>query len=228
MALSPAQLAALRQGHAQGKICVEIDATSPLRYCTCQNPVQVGSDWYYPRWMRGSQFDLTSPGASRTVIEIDDRDKVIETAWYLDRFSGDDVSVHILLRTPPDESWTTASSFVWKCEKGACKGGVVFVLSLFAAMGSKQRYGLTVGNSSIFPWAPQPGTQFTFGGNTTVASPPSTTNPYAELYGTPSGTYWSLIDPTGIMAYEAGLDRPYWVSEANWAALGGENVVVMA
>jgi hypothetical protein len=226
MALSVAQIAALRSQNAEGKLCVEIDASSPLRYCSGENPAQVGSDWYMPRWMRGSNFDMTSPLKAKTSIEIDDRDKTIETAWLSERFSGFDVSIHILLRTPPEREWITASSLTWKCETGSCRGGMTFVLNLSAASGYRQRYGLTLGNSSLFPWAPPEGTKFTFGSNVATVSGAQIENPYAALYGTSSSAYWSVIDPYGLKAYNAGLDRPYWVSQSSWDQIGQPQVVI--
>jgi hypothetical protein len=216
MALTDAQLTALRLGHATGKLCLEIDCASPLRYCTGQNAVEIDSDWYYPRWMKGRNIDLTNPGNSKTSVRIDDRDRVLETRNYTDRFSGYDATVHILLKEDGAASWTTASSFVWGIER-AVSDGVSFQLFLYAAAGTKKKFGLTKGNLSIFPWAPEPGTSFKFGSGSTSTTGGGSENPYALLYGTTSSIYWPFIDPYGQMAAEAGLAQPYWVNDEVWA-----------
>ena len=92
-------------------------------------------------------------------------------------------------------------------------------IKLHAATGHRQRYGLTVGNNSLFPWAPTAGTRFTFAGVTTTTTPGSSSgsdDPYAGI----PGAYRSLLDPTGQMAYDAGADKPYWVSDEVWESLG--------
>ena len=171
MALTATQIAALSEGLAVAKLAIEVDATSPLRYCSGQNPVQVGGDWYAPRWVDGSVFELTSPQNAKAQVRIDDRDKVLETAWYSDRFSGYDVTINVLLRTPPEKAWTLATSVVWQCEKAEPVRGVMNI-RLHAAGGHRQRWGLVIGNTSRFPWAPTADTRFTFGANVVTVREP--------------------------------------------------------
>lgn len=164
MALTAEQLSALASHAAVAKIAVNFGS---FYFCSGQDYVQVGADWYEPRPMRGSVLALGSPASSRTAVSVDDSDSSIETAWYSSTFSGSDVSVYILLREIGSSEWVTVSSVLWGCEKCAVGGGE-FVLDLYAALGRRKRAGLSVGTLSAFPRAPREGETFTFGGNGTT------------------------------------------------------------
>ena len=191
MALTQAQLDALAEKTSEGKLAVKIDATTPLLYCSGTDPVQVAAEWYYPRNISGSFFMLSDPAAAKTSVKIDNRDGAVETAWYTDRFSGYDVEVHILLRTPPSKEWVLASSVTWVEEKTTTRGGDLTV-RLHGASGHRQRFGLTVGNTSLFPRAPKVGEIFVFSGVSAIATPPL--GQYDPYPGIPSA-YWSLMPP---------------------------------
>lgn len=167
MALTAAQLQALQLGTAEGKLAVEIDVTTPLRYCSGSDAVQISGDWYTPRHCEGSYFALSHPGAARTHVIIDDRDEVLETAWYAERYSGAAVTVHILLREVGVRAWTVATSIEWSCSSAEFSNGDAKV-NLYGATGHRQRYGLEIGNGSKFPHAPGPNQVFTFRGGGTM------------------------------------------------------------
>jgi hypothetical protein len=192
VALTQAQLTALAAKDSEGKIALKIDATSPLLYCSGDDPVQVAGEWYAPRNITGSFFELSDPSSARTKVAIDDLDEVVETAWYSDRFSGYSIEVHILLRTPPSQTWVLATSVTWDCHRATPRNGMV-ELHLFGAAGSRQKYGLIIGNVSLFPRAPSFGEKLVFNG--TAAS---VTRPVHHYYSGPGGVEVEAPKPPAI------------------------------
>ena len=80
-----------------------------------------------------------------------------------ERFSDCAVDVHILLREPPDKTWTVCTSVEWVCEYCYYSEAAEFVLQLYAAAGHRPRAGLVVGSRSAFEYAPEPGETIIFG-----------------------------------------------------------------
>ncbi|GEM_PF-4780887 len=160
--LTDAQLAALALPDHEAKLAVEIGTTTPLRYCTGLDPVQVGSDWYAPRSIWYDALAITSPSESQTSIVFDDLDNTLRVAWYSERFSAKDVSVYLLVRNVGDADWTTTLSVLWKCR--ACKytRDGKFIVDLYGAAGLRPRAGLRVGTRSEFEYAPEPGEAIRF------------------------------------------------------------------
>jgi hypothetical protein len=156
------------------KLCVEIDAATPLRYCSGEDPVTVGGDLHLPRILIGRSFSLVNPSISKTTLKIDDGDKQIRSAWYADPFSGYPVTITMLLREPSETVWTVGASLTWHCDKASFRANL-FELRLRSSYGHRKRYGLEVGNRSTFTKAPEPGETFAFSsGEVTVSSPVDT------------------------------------------------------
>ena len=161
MALTQDQLDMLAKGDLVAKLCVEIDAAAPLRYCSGEDPVTVGGDLYLPRILIGRSFSLVSPSVSKATLKIDDGDAEVRTAWYADPFSGYQVTITMLLREPIETTWTTGAALSWHCDKGSFRANL-FELRLRSSYGHRRRYGLEVGNRSTFQKAPEPGETFAF------------------------------------------------------------------
>ena len=171
MALTQDQLDMLAKGDLVAKLCVEITAATPLRYCSGEDAVTVSGDLYYPRIIVGRSFALVNPSTSKATIKIDDGDTEIRTAWYADPFSGYQITVTMLIREPIETTWTEGAALSWYCDKGSFRMNM-FELRLRASYGHRRRYGLEVGNRSTFRKAPEPGESFRFvGGSTTVQAP---------------------------------------------------------
>jgi hypothetical protein len=171
MALTQDQLDMLAMGDLVAKLCVEIDAATPLRYCSGEDAVTVSGELYYPRVIVGRSFALVNPSTSKTTLKLDDGDTEIRLAWYADPFSGYQVTVTMLIREPIETTWTEGAALSWHCDKGSFRGNM-FELKLRSAYGHRRRFGLEVGNRSTFRRAPEPGESFQFiGGSTTVNAP---------------------------------------------------------
>jgi hypothetical protein len=166
MPLTQAQLDKLAKNELVAKLCVEIDASSPLRYCSGDTAVTVDADLYTPRDVRGDTFKLTSPNASKARVMIDDGDLTVRTAWYSDPFSGYTVTINILLRELSENAWTTAATVAWYCDTGGFTGNI-FELRLRSSYGHRKRFGLVTGNRSLFEGAPEAGETFEFSNGST-------------------------------------------------------------
>jgi len=164
MALSAGQLVLLQDEHTEAKLAVDIDITSPLRYCSGDDAIKVGANWYTPRPLEGDRFSLADPRSARTYVDIADHDGVVRAAYYAERFSGEAVTVYVYLREPPVRTWTQIVSIAWACEYCEDVGDGWFRVNLFAASGHRKRAGLRVGTRSEFHYAPEPGEVLSIGG----------------------------------------------------------------
>lgn len=166
--LTAAQSRLIAARNDQVKMCIELDDTTPIRYCTGADAVQVGGDWYDPYkgeiWF--DKIALASPAKAKTKITFDDLDRAIRTQWYTTKIDCD-ATIYWLLREA-DGSWVTVLTVSWSVENCSynAKG---FTVNLSAAVGSRPRAGGAIGTKSAFPYAPDPGTTLrvgSFGGVT--------------------------------------------------------------
>lgn len=155
LSLTTAQRALLAARDDQCKMALEIDDTSPLRYCTGSDAIQIDSNWHDPRGMKFNKVALTDPRTSRTTVTLDDSDGDIRTAWYSSKFDCA-ATVWWFLRAA-DGSWTEVLEIAWTIEECSFDRSGNFTVSLSAAAGTRPRYGGMIGSRSEFPYAPEPG-----------------------------------------------------------------------
>ena len=176
MAFTAAQLALLQDEHTEAKLAVDIAITSPLRYCTGTDAIKIGANWYTPRPLEGDEFALADPRSARVSITIGDQDGTVRTAYYAERFSEFTVTVYLLLREPPTQTWAEVVSVAWACENCEDVGDGWFRVNLSGASGHRQRAGLRIGTRSEFNYAPEPGETLHIGGE------PATWGPAPDLH----------------------------------------------
>jgi hypothetical protein len=150
-----AQRALLDARDDQVKMCIEIDDTTPIRYCTGADPIQISSDWYDPHPIMFDKIALTDPRTSRTVVHFDDSGGDIRAQWYTSKLDAD-ATVYWYLRES-DGSWTQVLTVAWSVEECSFNRSGMFSVSLSAASGSRPRSGGTIGTRSEFPYAPTAG-----------------------------------------------------------------------
>jgi hypothetical protein len=172
MALTADQVAMLNREDTVQKLAVEINASTPLRYCTGEKSVTIDSDLYSPRVIYGDSFALVSPSKSTTKIRIDDGDLVLRTAWYSDNFSGYACTIYLLARQLEERTFTEVTSLAWTIDVCSFKRNM-FSIKLRSSYGHRQRFGLMVGNKSVFPRAPEVDEVFKFSGPDVYIPPPS-------------------------------------------------------
>lgn len=168
-AYTAAQRSLLDARDDQVKMCIEIDDTTPLRYCTGDDPVQVDSDWYDPRGMTFSRFDMTTPMSAKTSVTINDHDGDIRTQWYTSKLDAD-AKVVWLLRDI-DGSWTAVLTIEWHVDSCSFDDKGRFTVTLSAASGTRPRAGGAIGTRSEFPYAPEPGEAMRLGSSGIVFRP---------------------------------------------------------
>lgn len=144
-AFSAEELALLALPGSEGKVCVEIGITTPLRYCTGTDPTQVGSDWYEPRGMKLKEIMISSPDNSSTSIELDNSDEVISVQNGLERFSGNTITYHLFLRHETFDWTPIGDSIEWECSSCAWDP-LKFEINMGADIGNVPRAGLEVGS----------------------------------------------------------------------------------
>lgn len=163
LTLTATQLALL-QSHSQAvKAAVDIDITSPLRYCTGADPVQVGGNWYTPRALKFDSIKMDAPLQATSAVVVDDLDGTIRALWYAERFSGVDVDLHILIRS--GSAWTSVVTLEWYASTCAFNQRGQFRINLLGGAGTRPRAGLMTGNRTDFMFAPEPGEAMRFGAN---------------------------------------------------------------
>jgi hypothetical protein len=163
MALTEAQIAMLSHEDTVQKLAVEINASTPLRYCTGEKSVTIDSDLYVPRIIMGNSFALVNPPSSSTKLIIDDGNTEIRTAWYSDNFSGYSCTIHLLARQLYERTFTEVTSLTWTIDVCSFRRNL-FTIRLRASYGHRQRFGLMVGSRSTFPRAPEADEVFRFSG----------------------------------------------------------------
>lgn len=167
--LSAAQLALLQAPAQEVKAAVEVAIASPLRYCTGADAIEIDSDWYTPRSLAFDEIKLDTPSSASCAVVIDDLEGDIRTAWYAERFSGTDVTFHILLRQEGG-TWAQMFSLVWYCTTCAYNKHGEFRINVAGGAGLRPRAGLRMGNRTDFPFAPEPGEAMKFGSGGIVFS----------------------------------------------------------
>ena len=145
----------------QAKMAIELDDSTPLRYCTGADPIQISSDWYDPHQMKFNKIALTDPRTSKTTVKLDDMDKVIRTQWYSTKLDAS-ATVFWFLRND-DGTWENVLTVEWSVEEGSYDRNGNFFVSLSAAAGSRPRAGGAIGTRSEFPYAPEPGEAMSLG-----------------------------------------------------------------
>jgi len=165
MAYTADQLALLRAYHREAKVAVEIGTTTPRRYCSGRDPVQISGSWFTPRGLKGQALKLADATTMRTTITLDDADGVLRAANYTERFSGTTVKVYTLLRLPPRRSWTQVTLIEWLAGKCRASSPAQIALELVAAAGLKPRASGELGSRQLFEYAPAPGEQIAVGAN---------------------------------------------------------------
>jgi hypothetical protein len=209
MALTQDQLDKLAKNELIAKLCVKIDAASPLTYCSGVDAVTIdvgaGDELYMPRYIRGDRFALVNPSVSKARIRLDDGDKSIRSVWYADPFSGYEVDVTLLLREPEEHAWSESIFLAWECDFGQFADNF-FELILRSAFGHRQRWGLLVGNRSQFDNAPEPGETFEFAGSSvTVTSSNQNVGGIPYAYRSLIGNY--VPDIGGVQSNETGPEN---------------------
>jgi hypothetical protein len=159
-AYTAAQRALLDAPDHRLKMCLEIDDTTPLRYCTGNDAVEVDSTWYDP--MPTMSFDkiaLTNPRSAKTAVVLDDSQSgkagAIKTQWYTSKLDAD-ATVTWLLRES-DGTWTSVLEIEWHVDSCSFNDRGAFTVTLSAAAGTRPRAGGGIGTRSEFPYAPEPG-----------------------------------------------------------------------
>lgn len=159
--LTATQLALLQSRHQSVKAAVEIDITSPLRYCTGADPITISGDVYTPRALSFGDIEITSPLQSRASVVVDDLDGTIRTLWYAERFSGTTVTYYLMILN--NGTWTQVISLSWTVSTCAFNKRGQFQLNLLGGAGTRPRAGLMTGNRSDFMFAPEAGEAMRFG-----------------------------------------------------------------
>ena len=200
-AFSAAQRALLDARDDQIKMCIEIDDTTPLRYCTGADPIEISSDWYDPKPMIFDKVALTNPRSATTSVKLEDSDKTIRTQWYSTKLNAS-ATVYWYLRGDGG-TWTQVLSVAWAVKNGSFDRRGTFTVNLSAASGTRPRAGGAIGTRSEFPWAPEPGEAMRVGdlGGVTFRSGTSVPPPQ------PGGKQ-SPFDRDNIMGKPGGISAP--------------------
>lgn len=158
-----AQRAVLDARHDRVKMAIEVDDTTPLRWCTGADPIQIDGSWYTPRPMAFRRVALTDPLRSVTNVSVDDKDGDIRTAFYTSQFDCA-ATIYWLLQ---DESgqWVRVLDIEWYVKSCRCDSTGHFSFTLSAGAGSKPRNGGRLGTFGEFPYAPEPGEALKIGPN---------------------------------------------------------------
>lgn len=168
-------------------VCVEIDATTPIRLTTWSDAVAYDGDTYLPSDLRVSDVVFNTPKASSASFSIGDLDGTIRTAWYAEQFSQFDVNLY-QLHLGDDGSWTVTQSVTWKCSTCTARRDGTFAVRLTSAGGLRQRAGLITGSRELFPHAPVAGTPIKIGAvGITVPAGPRSSSPPPGGFGPPAG-----------------------------------------
>lgn len=159
-----AQLEALARPGSNCKIAVEIDISSPLRYTSGFDPIQISGDWYIPRGMSFNGVSLAKPEEAATHVIFDDLDGTMRSTWYSEpgRFSLVDVTVFMYLRETVKDAWEQVYSVVWQCSACSYNRQGQFKVGLRGYSGFRSHSGLEVGTRDRFEYAPEPGEVFKF------------------------------------------------------------------
>ena len=195
----------------QVKMAIEIDDSTPLRYCTGADPIQISSDWYDPHQMKFKKIALTDPRTSRTVVNFDDFDKVMRTQWYSTKLDAA-ATVYWFLRED-DGTWTNVLTVEWSVEECSFDRSGRFFVSLSAAAGSRPRAGGAIGTKNEFPYAPEPGEALRLGetGGVTFRSgigiPPPPPGGQQRQYNDPSTRAGDVSGPE--IPRDPGSTDPY-------------------
>jgi len=139
-----ARLMALRSQRV--KVAVEVAHTTPLRYCTGDDPVEVSGEMYYPRAMSLEPVVQDDPDQSRCALVIDDRDLELRAWMYLQGgFSEKTVTISELQWDDSIHTWRVTRSWEIQAENSQWTR-TDHRINLNGAVGFRPRAGSAVGS----------------------------------------------------------------------------------
>jgi len=139
--LTSAQISALQREAARVKIAVEIGTSTPLRYCTGQEPVTISGAVYTPAVLTVSEVRVGALRSSEVRIAIADEDGSLSAAAY-SGVSGAPATVYLLVESD-DGTWSNpVELFSGRVAAVTLEDGVRLRLQVHGRVGLRWRVGL--------------------------------------------------------------------------------------